>query len=152
MAEEKKQSVTVYSYRKVWFVEKKIYAFQNIVLPFPIAPYEVLEFLAVVGAMLVMGRIFPILNNIPVVLRYGMLPYVTVKYLMKVKLDGKNPVKFLRLSAVPVYQKGMHRAVPNLQRPWSDSKNQLELRQKAGIMEEKDVSVSHFVFYKKYNF
>ena len=35
MAEEKKQSVTVYSYRKVWFVEKKIYAFQNIVLPFP---------------------------------------------------------------------------------------------------------------------
>lgn len=23
MAEEKKQSVTVYSYRKVWFVEKK---------------------------------------------------------------------------------------------------------------------------------
>ena len=99
-----------------------------------------------------MGRIFPILNNIPVVLRYGMLPYVTVKYLMKVKLDGKNPVKYLRLSAVPVYQKGMHRAVPNLQRPWSDSKNQLELRQKAGIMEEKDVSVSHFVFYKKYNF
>ena len=90
MAEEKKQSVTVYSYRKVWFVEKKIYAFQNIVLPFPIAPYEVLEFLAVVGAMLVMGRIFPILNNIPVVLRYGMLPYVTVKYLMKVKLDGKK--------------------------------------------------------------
>ena len=62
MAEEKKQSVTVYSYRKVWFVEKKIYAFQNIVLPFPIAPYEVLEFLAVVGAMLVMGRIFPILS------------------------------------------------------------------------------------------
>ena len=60
MAEEKKQSVTVYSYRKVWFVEKKIYAFQNIVLPF----------------------------------RYGMLPYVTVKYLMKVKLDGKNPVKY----------------------------------------------------------
>lgn len=55
---------------------------------------------------------------------------------------------FLRLSAVPVYQKGMHRAVPNLQRPWSDSKNQLELRQKAGIMEEKDVSVSHFVFTK----
>ena len=150
MAEEKKQSVTVYSYRKVWFVEKKIYAFQNIVLPFPIAPYEVLEFLAVVGAMLVMGRIFPILNNIPVVLRYGMLPYVTVKYLMKVKLDGKNPVKYF--CGYPVYQKGMHRAVPNLQRPWSDSKNQLELRQKAGIMEEKDVSVSHFVFYKKYNF
>ena len=28
------------------------------------------------------------------VLRYGMLPYVTVKYLMKVKLDGKNPVKY----------------------------------------------------------
>lgn len=63
MAEEKKQSIAVYSYRKVWFVEKKIYAFQNIVLPFPIAPYEVLEFLAVVGAMLVIGRIFPLVNQ-----------------------------------------------------------------------------------------
>ena len=43
-----------------------------------------------------MGRIFPILNNIPVVLRYGMLPYVTVKYLMKVKLDGKNAWKIFK--------------------------------------------------------
>ena len=149
MAEEKKQSVTVYSYRKVWFVEKKIYAFQNIVLPFPIAPYEVLEFLAVVGAMLVMGRIFPILNNIPVVLRYGMLPYVTVKYLMKVKLDGKNPVKYFcgYLRFLFTRKECIERF-----RTCRDSKNQLELRQKAGIMEEKDVSVSHFVFYKKYNF
>ena len=31
MAEEKKQSVTVYSYRKVWIVEKNIKAFQKIV-------------------------------------------------------------------------------------------------------------------------
>ncbi len=103
--------------------------------------------------MLVIGRIFPLVNNIPVVLRYCMLPYVTVKYLMKVKLDGKNPVKyFCGYLRFLFTRKGMHRAVPNLQRPWSDSKNQLELRQKAGIMEEKDVSVSHFVFYKKYNF
>ena len=153
MAEEKKQSVTVYSYRKVWFVEKKIYAFQNIVLPFPIAPYEVLEFLAVVGAMLVMGRIFPILNNIPVVLRYGMLPYVTVKYLMKVKLDGKNPVRyFCGYLRFLFTRKECIERFRTCRDHGSDSKNQLELRQKAGIMEEKDVSVSHFVFYKKYNF
>ena len=122
MAEEKKQSVTVYSYRKVWFVEKKIYAFQNIVLPFPIAP-----------------------------LRHAAVCYGKISHESKTGWKKSGEI-FLRLSAVPVYQKGMHRAVPNLQRPWSDSKNQLELRQKAGIMEEKDVSVSHFVFYKKYNF
>lgn len=29
MAEEKKQSVTVYSYRKVWFVEKRYMRFRT---------------------------------------------------------------------------------------------------------------------------
>lgn len=94
MAEEGNRGVTLYSYRKVWFVEKKIYAFQNIVLPFPVNPYEILEFLAVVGIVMVMGRIFPVIQNVPVVLRYAALPYIIVKYLMKLKLDGKNPVKY----------------------------------------------------------
>lgn len=94
MTEEKSRSVTLYSYRKVWVVEKKIYKFQNVVLPFPINPYELLEFLAVVGIVLVLTRIFPILQGIPPVLRYGAFPYVVVKYLMKLKLDGKNPFRY----------------------------------------------------------
>ena len=147
MAEEKKQSVTVYSYRKVWFVEKKIYAFQNIVLPFPIAPYEVLEFLAGNGPDISN----PEQHTGSAPLRHAAVCYGKISHESKTGWKKSGEI-FLRLSAVPVYQKGMHRAVPNLQRPWSDSKNQLELRQKAGIMEEKDVSVSHFVFYKKYNF
>lgn len=94
MAEEGNRSITLYSYRKVWFVEKKIYAVQNITLPFPVNPYEVLEFLVVVGIVLLFGRIFPVIENIPAVLRYAALPYVVVKYLMKLKLDGKNPIKY----------------------------------------------------------
>lgn len=94
MSEEGNRSITLYSYRKVWFVEKKIYAIQNITLPFPVNPYEVLEFLIVVGVVLLLSRMAPVVENVPVVLRYAVLPYVTVKYLMKLKLDGKNPVKY----------------------------------------------------------
>lgn len=102
MAEENNKKVTLYSYRKAWFVEKKIYTVQNIVLPFPVNPYELLEFIAVAGIMLMAGRIFPVLEKIPAVIRYAVLPYIVVKYLMKLKLDGKNPFKYL-MSLVPYF-------------------------------------------------
>lgn len=91
---EESRSITLYSYRKVWVVEKKIYSFQNVVLPFPVNLYEILEFSIVFGIVLVLGRIFPAIQNVPVVLRFAALPYIVVKYLMKLKLDGKNPVKY----------------------------------------------------------
>lgn len=94
MVQEERPRVRVYSYRKVWHIEKKIYAIQNIALPFPVNPYDFLEFCLVAGIMLLLGRIFPALEAIPGVLRYGALPYVVVRYLMKIKMDGKNPVKY----------------------------------------------------------
>lgn len=86
--------IIIYSYRKVWNVEKKIYAFQNIRLPFPINPYELLEFIGIALLMFVFGKIFPILSGIPTVLKYLAFPYIITNYLMKKKLDGKNPVKY----------------------------------------------------------
>lgn len=86
--------ITLYSYRKVWFIEKKIYAVQNIVLPVPVNPYEILEFIGVVGIIMLFTRIVPALENVPPILRYAAIPYLVVKYLMKLKLDGKNPVKY----------------------------------------------------------
>lgn len=94
MVQEERPRVRVYSYRKVWHIEKKIYAIQNIALPFPVNPYDFLEFCLVAGAMLLLGRIFPALKVIPGVLRYGALPYVVVRYLMKIRMDGKNPIKY----------------------------------------------------------
>ncbi len=100
MTEENDRKIILYSYRKVWFVEKKIYAIQNIVLPVPVNPYELLEFIIAAGVMLFLCRLIPALENVPSMIRYVIIPYIIVKYLMKLKLDGKNPVKYF-ISLVP---------------------------------------------------
>ncbi len=87
--------IIIYSYRKVWNIEKKIYAFQNIRLPFPINPYELLEFIGVALLMVMLGKLLPFLSGIPTVLKYLAFPYVVTHYITKKKLDGKNPVKYL---------------------------------------------------------
>lgn len=86
--------VKIYSYKKVWSVEKKIYSFSNIKLPIPINPYDLLAYGVVALGFLLLGKIFPFINRIPAILRYIALPYLIAAYIMKVKLDGKNPFKF----------------------------------------------------------
>lgn len=86
--------VKIYSYTKVWKVEKKIYSFSNLKLPIPINPYDLLYYGVVAMGVLALGKIFPFINRIPAVLRYLALPYLVATYMTKVKLDGKNPVKF----------------------------------------------------------
>ena len=40
MDNSEQKKVTIYSYSKVWKVEKRIYAIQNLVLPVPIDPWQ----------------------------------------------------------------------------------------------------------------
>ncbi len=87
-------TVKIYSYKKVWKVEKKIYSFSNIQLPTPINPYDILVFIGVALFMLLLGRVMPFTAKIPTVLRFLVIPYGLSTYLMKMKLDGKNPFKF----------------------------------------------------------
>lgn len=87
--------VSLYSYIKVWRVEKKIYSFQNFKLPIAINPYDFLSFLGTAVVILIIGRIFPGFTVIPTVIRFIFIPYGISKYLMKKKLDGKNPLKYL---------------------------------------------------------
>ncbi len=91
---EENRSVKIYSYKKVWKVEKKIYSISNINLPIPVNPYDLLVFLGVAIIMLILGRIIPAVAAIPTVIRFVMIPYGIAHYLMKMKLDGKNPFKF----------------------------------------------------------
>lgn len=93
MTEENKK-VKLYSYSKVWKIEKKIYSIQNIVLPVPVNPYSLLSFLLTLGIIVILDKVFPVLSGIPVVIRYGALPYFISNYLMKKKLDGMNPFKY----------------------------------------------------------
>jgi len=85
----------LYSYEKVWKVEKKIYAFQNLRLPVPIVPAQLGYFVAIFIVVSILDRVFPPFTVIPPVLKYLALPFALTQFLIKKKLDGKNPIKFL---------------------------------------------------------
>ena len=89
------EKVKIYSYTKVWKVEKKIYSISNVPLPRPINPYDLLAFIGAALFMLLLGFIIPVTAKLPEVIRFIGIPYAITNYLMKMKLDGKNPVKYL---------------------------------------------------------
>lgn len=93
--EKPSEKITLYSYHKIWKIEKKIYAIQNIVLPIPIDPWELLYFGATWVVCNVIFGLLPGVSNIPVMLRSIMLPFAISKFLMTKKLDGKNPLRYM---------------------------------------------------------
>jgi len=88
------KKITIYSYSKVWKVEKKMYRLANIPLPVPINPYDLLYFAIIFVLMVFLGKILPFIAAMPTVIRFIMIPYFITGVLMKRKLDGKNPIKF----------------------------------------------------------
>lgn len=94
MTSMEENKVKIFSYAKVWKVEKKIYSISNIPLPVPINPYDLLAFLGVALVVMIISNIIPGIGKVPVVIRYVAIPYCSVHYLMKKKLDGKNPIKY----------------------------------------------------------
>ena len=93
--EKPSEKITLYSYHKIWKIEKKIYAIQNIVLPIPIDPWEMLYFGATWVVCNVIFGLLPGVSNIPVMIRSIMLPFAISKFLMTKKLDGKNPLRYM---------------------------------------------------------
>ena len=93
--EKPSEKITLYSYHKIWKIEKKIYAIQNIVLPIPIDPWELLYFGATGVVCNVIFGLLPGVSNIPVMIRSIMLPFAISKFLMTKKLDGKNPLRYM---------------------------------------------------------
>ena len=93
--EKPSEKITLYSYHKIWKIEKKIYAIQNIVLPIPIDPWELLYFGATWVVCNVIFGLLPGVSNIPVMIRSIMLPFAISKFLMTKKLDGNNPLRYM---------------------------------------------------------
>jgi len=92
---EKEQiKIIIYSYIKVWKVEKKLYAIQNFVLPVPIDPWQLLYFFGTWFVTNVIFGVIPGFHQIPVVLRSLLLPLFISQFLMTKKLDGKNPIRY----------------------------------------------------------
>lgn len=83
MTSMEENKVKIFSYAKVWKVEKKIYSISNIPLPVPINPYDLLAFLGVALVVMIISNIIPGIGKVPVVIRYVAIPYCSVHYLMK---------------------------------------------------------------------
>ena len=92
--ENEQRKVLIYSYSKVWKVEKKIYSIQNLVLPVPVDPWQILYFLCTWFVTNVVFGVIPGFHQIPAVLRSIILPFFISKFIMTKKLDGKNPIRY----------------------------------------------------------
>ena len=83
------------TYNKMWKFERKIYAIDDLKLPIPINPDEVVYF--VIGLLITIAilKVLPFLNAVPFIVRYLAVPYGLMKFLTKKKFDGKLPHKFV---------------------------------------------------------
>lgn len=94
MEEKPAEKILLYSYRKVWRIEKKLYAIQNFALPVPIDPWQLLYFgVAWVICNLIIGSI-PGFKAIPVVIRSVLIPMAMARFAMTKRLDGKTPLRY----------------------------------------------------------
>lgn len=89
------EKVILRTYSKTWHFERKIYAIDRIRLLVPVAVNDALYFVLGLLITLALLKIFPVLNGIPAVIRYGLIPYGLMKFLTKKKFDGKMPHMFL---------------------------------------------------------
>lgn len=90
-----KEKDVLRTYSGTWKFERKIYAIDKIRLLVPInvddAAYLILGLLITILLL----KLFPFLNHIPAIIRYGLLPWGLMKFLTKKKFDGKLPHRFL---------------------------------------------------------
>ena len=89
-----KRGIIIYSYRKLWKHEKRVYAFQNIKLPVSASMSEVLYIVLGLLLAFLFSKI-PAVAVIPWIFRWVLFPYGFMKFMETVKLDGKNPIYFL---------------------------------------------------------
>lgn len=88
------KKITLRSYNKVWKIENRIYAIQNIVLPVPVSPREILYFFIIAFIMLSLSFLIPPIKVLPSILRFAVIPFSISQFLLKKKLDGKMPHKY----------------------------------------------------------
>lgn len=88
------KNITIYSYTKVWKIEKKIYNIGNLVLPVPVDLWNAIYYLFAFLVVCMLQKAFPVITVIPAILRLGMIPYGIMYIVRKKKLDGKNPVQY----------------------------------------------------------
>lgn len=82
------------SYAKIWTMPIKIYAIENTKLIVPINIWDILFFIAWVFIFIVLNFVLKPVQSVPFAVKYIILPYVFMKFLSMVKLEGKQPHKY----------------------------------------------------------
>lgn len=82
-------------YNKFWKTPFRSYSIDSIKLFVPVNPWELLYFLCGIIICIFLGKLVELTGyEIPAVIEYVVLPYLIMKFLANVKLDGKIPHKF----------------------------------------------------------
>lgn len=87
--------VKVRAYNKVWKMDNRIYAINNLILPVPVSLRDGGYFLAIAGVMFALQMLIPFVRYIPSIIRFMLIPFALTQFLLKKKLDGKPPLKYL---------------------------------------------------------
>ena len=103
-----RDTVVIRSYPKVWDIESRIYSVLDLRLPAPVETRAVLYYGVVLLTVVLLQRIFPFLSGLPWAIRYAIIPGVAAWALMKKKLDGKAPHRFLFSLLVYLLHKGQY--------------------------------------------
>ena len=88
------EKILIRSYRQAWQIENKIYAYGNIKFPIPIQPKAILYWVMIFLVTWLLSLMVPILQEIPMILKYLILPVVLTQFFLKMKLDGKKPHRY----------------------------------------------------------
>jgi hypothetical protein len=86
-------SIIIYSYRKYWHFKKKMYSFLGFRFGFGLDLTNVLYLIVGLG-MVALINLVPIIRGIPILIKWGVIPFLIMKFLSSVRLDGKNPIKY----------------------------------------------------------
>ncbi|MCI9640145.1 MAG: hypothetical protein HFE72_08520 [Emergencia sp.] len=106
MAKDEDRIIVLRSYATVWQYEKKLYSIDSLKLWIPVAANDLLFFVLGLVFMVILSKI-SVITAIPWVLRYGVFPFLVMKFFTKMKFDGKPPHKFaigyLEYMLLPAY-------------------------------------------------
>ena len=87
--------LTVYSHNKVWRIEQKFYSVGKYVFDIPIPVKDAAYFGLLFGIMYILHITIPLIAAIPGVIKFALFPFGLSQFLLKMKLDGKPPHKFV---------------------------------------------------------
>lgn len=86
------QEIILKSYSNIWKIERRLEHVGGVKIP-STAIENALYYIACLSIEIFIMLIIPLFRGMPVIVIFG-LPYLVATFLKKVKLDGKNPLKF----------------------------------------------------------